>query len=307
MVPEHGEGVGPRRILAAMNVAIQMAAAQVWSGRSTALGAAALGLRAVATAPPPALARIGWPPPAASLPSWAPPQVRGGPTGTAGRLSEWIVAVDDNGARPFMIVDKLNAMVFAFDAAGRFLGAAPVLVGLARGDDSAPGLAGRRLSAIRPAQRTTPAGRFVAHFGGSLGHGTVLWVDYADAISMHPVMSVSPGEHRQQRIRSADPTQHRISYGCINVPAKFYEDVVRTAFARRGGVVYVLPDTKPLDRVFPRFVAAVSAPGDLRTATAVRANRVANYGAPDPRNARSASGRTRRATLHPPRRLLGPT
>ena len=156
-----------------------------------------------------------------------------------------------------MVVDKLNATVFAFDPDGRFLGAAPVLVGLARGDDAAPGVGGRRLSAIRPAQRTTPAGRFVAHFGRSMGHGTVLWVDYADAISMHPVMSVSASEHRQRRIRSADPAQHRISYGCINVPARFYEDVVRPAFVRRGGVVYVLPDTKPLERVFPRFVAAV--------------------------------------------------
>ena len=56
----------------------------------------------------------------------------------------------------------------------------------------------------------------------------------------------------QQRIRSADPKEHRISYGCINVPAKFYQGVVQPSFeADDGGVVYILPDTKPLEDVFP--------------------------------------------------------
>ena len=96
----------------------------------------------------------------------------------------------------------------------------------------------------------------MAQFGPSDGHGTVLWVDYADAISLHPVMSVNAGEHRQRRIKSAAPADHRISYGCINVPAAFYEHVVLASFGADGGIVYVLPDTKPMAQVFPRFAAA---------------------------------------------------
>lgn len=179
------------------------------------------------------------------------------PSGIAEQLAEWVTVAEDNRDLPFIIVDKLGARTFAFDAGGEFLGSAPVLVGLARGDDSAPGVGNLKLSEIRPDERTTPAGRFVAGFGDSNGHGTMLWVDLPDAISLHPVMSVSPGEHRLRRIKSRDPAQHRISYGCINVPKSFYDDVVLTALAGGNAVVYVLPDTKPIDDVFPAFAATL--------------------------------------------------
>jgi hypothetical protein len=272
------------------------------SHRQTPLIAFALGLALVF--PAPALAQPPFPPPSAAGldtapddPGLAPDAAAGDPaldepppsapapppghhpTGTAGQFSDWVTAANDNGDQPFMIVDKLAARVFAFDADGRFLGSAPVLIGLARGDDSAPGIGNLKLSAIGPDERTTPAGRFEAQFGGSDGHGTVLWVDYADAISMHPVMSVSPNEHRLRRIKSAAPGDHRISYGCINVPAKFYEDVVLNAFAGGSGVVYILPDTKPLQEVFPAFAAALGVGAEQLSQQARRADRLGD--APD--------------------------
>ena len=179
------------------------------------------------------------------------------PGRVARRLAEWIAATGDNGGLPFLIVDKLGAAVFAFGADGALLGSAPALVGLARGDDSAPGIGDLKLSQIPDDQRTTPAGRFVARFGDSDGHGKMLWVDLPDAISLHPVMSVNAGENRFQRIKSSDPEQHRISYGCINVPKAFYDGVVLPALGGGAAVVYVLPDTKPIREVFPAFAAAV--------------------------------------------------
>ena len=188
-----------------------------------------------------------------------PPSADGPPPGVPGELARWIAASHDNGPLPFMIVDKPGARIFAFDAAGVFLGSAPVLLGLARGDDAAPEIRGFRLAQISEAQRTTPAGRFVTQWGPSDRHGTMLWVDAADGISMHPMMSVSASEHRAQRIRSSDPDDHRISYGCINVPATFYQKVVLTSFRKRGGVVYILPDTRPVQEVFPAFSASLGA------------------------------------------------
>ena len=172
---------------------------------------------------------------------------------TVGRLATWIMAAGDNGALPFVIVDKPGASVFVYDGAGRLVGAAPALLGLALGDDSAPGVGQRALSAIRPAERTTPAGRFIASLGPAEGEGEVLWVDYGAAISLHPVVNGTPKDHRLKRLRSPSPADRRITYGCINVPAAFYEDVVRRRFTGTSGVVYVLPDTRPVEEVFPIF------------------------------------------------------
>jgi len=185
----------------------------------------------------------------------AVPGAFGDPSGAVTKVAAWVVATDDNGALPFLIIDKVAANILVFDADGRLQGVAPVLVGLARGDDSAAGVGDRRLSAIKPDERTTPAGRFVAKFGAAAGDRKVLWVDWADAISLHPVVTSNPKEHRLQRIGSPAPEDHRISYGCINVPAAFYDDVVLKAFAGGSAVVYILPDTKPLEAVFPGVVS----------------------------------------------------
>ena len=182
------------------------------------------------------------------------------PGGVAAHLANWVAATHDNGKRPFAIIDKLGARMFVFAPDGTLLGAAPVLVGLARGDDSQAGIGTKALAAISPKERTTPAGRFVAKFGPAAGeHKTVLWVDYGDDIALHPVITTNPKEHRLKRIKSNSAADHRISFGCINVPATFYDKVVLTSFRKRGGIVYILPDTRPIQEIFPAFGASLGA------------------------------------------------
>lgn len=168
-------------------------------------------------------------------------------------VADWVVDSGDNRNMPFAIVDKTDARVFVFMADGRLRGAAPVLVGLAVGDDSIPGIGQRTLSSIRPEERTTPAGRFVVALGRNFHGKEVLWVDYDNAISMHPVITTKPEERRVQRLASATPADHRISYGCINVPADFFKNVVLPAFKGKAGIVYVMPDTRPLSKVFASY------------------------------------------------------
>ena len=152
-------------------------------------------------------------------------------------------------------------MRFMFGASGNPLGSAPVLVGIGRGDDSAPGVGTVRMGKIPVEQRTTPAGRFVARFGPAKGHPPTLWVDYADAISLHPVVTTIKQERRLQRIKSADADDHRISFGCINVPASFFARTVKPQFKSKNSssVVYILPDTKALTDVFPGILLQQSA------------------------------------------------
>ncbi len=171
----------------------------------------------------------------------------------ARRLIDWVTGSGDNRGMPFAVVDKTDAKVFVFDAHGRFRGAAPVLVGLARGDYNVPGIGNRKMSDIRPEERTTPAGRFVASLGRNFHKKDVLWVDYKGAVSLHRVVTNNPEEHRLERLDSPDPLDHRISYGCINVPAKFFDKVVKPTFKGTYCVVYILPDTVSLSKVFNSY------------------------------------------------------
>jgi len=67
--------------------------------------------------------------------------------------------------------------------------AAAALLGLALGDASIPGIGDRALSSIRPEERTTPAGRFVAALDRNSHGKGILWVDYDSAVSLHPVLT----------------------------------------------------------------------------------------------------------------------
>jgi hypothetical protein len=161
----------------------------------------------------------------------------------ARKTADWVVDSGDNRNLPFAIVDKADAKVFVFDPGGRLRGAAPALLGMAPGDASVPGIGTRAMSLIRPEERTTPSGRFVATLGRNLRGKEILWVDYDNAISLHPVVKGTPKERRAERLASPTPLDNRISYGCINVPATFFENIVRPAFSGTHGIVYVLPET----------------------------------------------------------------
>lgn len=168
-------------------------------------------------------------------------------------IADWVVDSGDNQGMPFVIVDKTGAKVFVFHANGLLRGAAPALLGLAMGDESVAGIGDRELSAIRPLERTTPAGRFVASLDrNSRGKG-ILWVDYDSAVSLHPVLTSNLRERRLERLTTPTPLDNRISYGCINVPAKFYSDVVNPAFAGTNGIVYVLPEVRGTREIFPSY------------------------------------------------------
>jgi hypothetical protein len=173
---------------------------------------------------------------------------------TVTHMAGWVVRSGDNEDLPFVIVDKAAAMVFVYGADGEMLGATPALVGLTPGDDSTPGIGDRELSDIPPEERTTPAGRFLGAYGPAQGKAyDVLWVDYATAISLHPVVTSNPEEKRAERLKSPEVDDNRITFGCINVSRKFYTKVVRPTFKDTKGVFYILPDYRDLAEVFPNF------------------------------------------------------
>lgn len=168
-------------------------------------------------------------------------------------IADWAVNSGDPGGLPFVIVDKQDSRVFVFDGQGRLRGASPALVGAARGDDSVPGIGTREIASIRPEERTTPAGRFLAVMGQGPKGEDILWVDYDSALALHRVVTSVPQERRLQRLQSKVSAERRITYGCINVPVAFYESVVRPAFSHSRGIVYILPESRRPQELFGSY------------------------------------------------------
>jgi len=174
-------------------------------------------------------------------------------SGEVSRLAAWIVHSADNQGMPFLIVDKINAQVLVLDKDGQLRGTASALLGLARGDDSTPSIGERKLSTILAHERTTPAGRFVASLDRNLHGIEILWIDYANSISLHRVVKGTPSEQRAQRLNSVTSADNRVSFGCINVPVSFYDKVVSPAFTGTNGIVYILPEIRTAREVFGSY------------------------------------------------------
>jgi hypothetical protein len=159
---------------------------------------------------------------------------------------EQAVSTGDNKDRPFVVLDKKNARIYVFNNKGNLLGDAPVLLGLAVGDEIAPEIARRPLSQIGPSYRITPAGRYYAETGEGSHGDEVLWVDYDTRLAIHPVATGVPSQKRLERLDSETTKDNRISWGCINVPKTFYKDYIGKYFATSRGMVYILPEVKAI-------------------------------------------------------------
>ena len=153
-----------------------------------------------------------------------------------------VVQTKDNGGKPFIVADKLSGNITLFDANGKVLTTAPALYGSEVGDT------------LQGTNRQTPAGRFTLTYSKddkSLGDMQVL-----DGVSMqdgntnyvwaiHRVINPK-GENRLKRLSSKTYSDNRISNGCINVPAGFFNKHLNQQF---DGVLYVLPETANFDGI----------------------------------------------------------
>ena len=191
---------------------------------------------------------------ATPLAAWALPD---GASASTRQLVRWAVGTADPQGLPFAVIDKPAARIHVFAASGQWLGSAPVLLGATLGDHTVPGLADKPLSQIRPEERTTPAGRFVTEPGRNLRGEDIVWIDYDSAVSLHRVRSVHAAERRHERLASRGVRDKRISYGCVNAPAAFYDQFIAPLFGQSHGVIYVLPDTETFASI---FVAASAYP-----------------------------------------------
>jgi hypothetical protein len=168
-------------------------------------------------------------------------------------IADWALDAGDHEGLPFLVIDKKRARLYAFSPKGSMVGAAPILLGRAVGDTFPPGVEDMDMYETGPWQRITPAGRFRAESYRKPNGQWILWIDYDSAIALHKVLLTNPGEERDARIQAGDVNHRRITYGCINVPVEFYDHVIHPAFRRSHGIVYVLPETRPVNAVFASY------------------------------------------------------
>lgn len=164
------------------------------------------------------------------------------PSDDARRIAQWAFESRDAQGRPVAVVDKKNARIYVFGADGRLQGTTAVLLGLARGDDSAPGVGELAGGYIPAGMRTTPAGRFDSEPGRNNKGEAIVWIDYDAALAIHRLRPSPAAERRPARLASDTPDDNRISQGCVVVPPNFFDQVVAPTLGRNRGVVYILPD-----------------------------------------------------------------
>lgn len=155
----------------------------------------------------------------------------------ANAVRNYVAANNDSQGRPYIVADKKAGTLYLFDANGNKLNETPAIFGRDMSDNATAG--------------STPAGKFnlsympydVAGYGGSVQafvqQQSATNPDRGEVFAVHRVISV-PGQNRLKRLSSKSATDNRISDGCINVPASFYDGVLGGEFS---GPMYVIPES----------------------------------------------------------------
>lgn len=204
---------------------------------------------------------------AAGSNGYAPPDAAA--AAAASDFAAQVMRSGDAQGRAFGIIDKQAATLWIYDKHGNAVAHTPVLVGEATGDVAPADIGQRPLSKVKKHEKITSAGRYVTEPGRNHKGEDIVWLDYEHALSMHRVRNVAR-ENRPQRLQTPTVADNRISFGCVNIPASFYDRYVDLLFSRAQGVVYVLPETQPIASVFP-FVNG-SAPRQQAVAQSSAAN-----------------------------------
>ena len=162
----------------------------------------------------------------------------------------WVLATADHAGLPFAVVDKRGARISVYEPDGRLIGSSAALLGIDPGDLSVPDIAQRTPSSLAAGERTTPAGRFESRPGHNDKGEAIVWIDYDASLAIHRLRPAPLHQRRPQRLDSPTAEDNRVSLGCVVVSADFYLSVIQPSLGQRRGVVYVLPESRPVQAMF---------------------------------------------------------
>jgi hypothetical protein len=161
-----------------------------------------------------------------------------------------------NPNKPIAIVDKQMGLTYVIDANGVLAGKSASLTGKTKGDvRSEAAKKTANVESIAEKDKVTEAGMFDASVKNVPHYGNVITLQIFDnySIAMHPTYLGAPAEQRQARLESATPEDNRISFGCINVPNEFMQNVVFKVIPKgvKSFPIVVIPESKSIQEFFP--------------------------------------------------------
>jgi hypothetical protein len=161
--------------------------------------------------------------------------------------SDWILNSSNNEGKPYLVADKVNGLIYVFDKNGKLKKRTYAIFGKDQGD------------VIQDGKFITPAGVYKTSVDNNVsepyyGGTTVDFLDKGETVlAIHRVYLAKPSEKRLDRLKSKDPSDNRISHGCINVTDQIYDNIIYPEFnSANGGMVYILPETKQGNKIVER-------------------------------------------------------
>jgi len=180
----------------------------------------------------------------------------------------------DNKGLPFIIADKPSGQIFLFKADGTLIKFFSALYGKTTGDvlprPIGQQLTAKQISEIAENERITPAGEYTAVLKPAKDYGLALFFQdrqgNTGTIAIHQVYTGNIKERRLDRLESADVTDNKVSYGCINVGLDNWNNYIVPNYGK-GARVGVVPDEQTaLDQYIPppettvQYTAQAAAP-----------------------------------------------
>lgn len=161
-------------------------------------------------------------------------------------IRDEILKTHDAHGLPFLILEKERARLHVFDALGVLLGSSPILLGPPLEEVASGPFMARRIPATTVDAQVAPTGRFLAEQGVNLQGEDVVWIDFAAGLAMERLSGSAEAEKRRPRANGPKARGSRIACSCVNVPAGFYDRVVKPSMGLGKAVVYLLPEKAPL-------------------------------------------------------------
>jgi hypothetical protein len=196
-----------------------------------------------------------------------PAEAAGSMSELAKSVYERMAPVAQKSGKAFIIADKPNGMIHAFDADGTVIAQDTALYGKDKGDvlDGKSSLTGA-------GAKITPAGKFSLkvqkddkYTGGyTITMPQTIQFEGDGVIAVHAAYLGNKAENRQGRLATKGADDKRISYGCINTSHDtFLNKLLPNISKFDGGMSFVLPDNAELtDVLFEGETQTITRTGD---------------------------------------------